>query len=276
MARKLSIVIVGAHPDDCEWAAGGITVLYRQLGHRVTYIHMTNGDAGHHAMTREQLKARRHEETRKVAEYLDVDFEIMDNHDGGLEPTLQNREALIRLLRKYEPDVVISHPLDDYHPDHRYTGQLVLDTGYMLGVPLCVPDAPPVKKDIVYCHVSFKPEKDVPATIIVPVDEQLDKKINAFHLNTSQVYEWLPWTENIPPEKVPADEQGRLEFLKKWALPIWGKITENYRNQLNSHLGPEKAAKIKQAEVFAASFCGSPLTPENAREYFPFPEAIIC
>ncbi len=73
MTQSLNVVMVGAHPDDCEYAAGAVTVCYRQLGHKVIYISMTNGDAGHHTMSRDELKRARYKETRKVAQYLDVE-----------------------------------------------------------------------------------------------------------------------------------------------------------------------------------------------------------
>ena len=274
MAEVLNVVIVGAHPDDCEYAAGAVTVCYRKSGHRVTFVSMTNGNAGHHTMSKDDLNRRRYEETRNVARCLDVEYEVMDIPDGGLEPTLENRYKLIRVLRKHQPDIIISHPTDDYHPDHRYTAQLVSDTAFMLNVPLCVPDAPVAKKDTVYCCFSTKPDDSAAATILVPADDYADKKFQAFGQNTSQVYEWLPWIENIK-DAVPADEASRLDFLKKWWGPIWRQATENYRTKLNLYLGPETAGRIKYIEAFTASPYGCPLTPANAGRYFPFPNTVI-
>jgi LmbE family N-acetylglucosaminyl deacetylase len=274
MAQTLNVVMVGAHPDDCEYAAGAVTVCYRQLGHKVIYLSMTNGDAGHHSLSRDDLKRTRYEETRKVAEYLDVEYEVMDIHDGGLEPTLENRYKLIRILRKYQPDIIITHPLNDYHPDHRYTAQLVSDTAYMLKVPLCVPDAPAMRKETVYCHFSYEPQDNSKATVIVPIDKYIDKKVEAFHQNTSQVYEWIPWIENIS-DPIPSDEKSRLAFLKKWWSPEWSKAAENYRQKLALHLGSKAAGRIKYVEAFAASPYGYPLTVDNAAQYFPFPDAVV-
>ena len=275
MVKKLHVVVVGAHPDDCEECAGGVTIRYRELGHRVTYISTTNGDAGHHALGREELKKRRYEETRKVAKYLDIEYIVMDVHDGGLEPTLENREALIGLLRKCDPDLIITHSLNDYHPDHRYTTQLVLDTAYMLNVPLCVPDVPVVKKPVVYCHFSFMPQNDASTTILVPVDNYVDKKLRAFHQNSSQVYEWLCWVDGIDLETVPRDEQGRLEFLLQQWDETWLKIAENYREKISLYLSGEAVRKTRYVEAFVASSLGFPLTPANVREYFPFSDTLV-
>ena len=60
---------------------------------------------------------------------------MLDIHDGELEPTLENRRKIIRLIREWQADIVISHRPNDYHPDHRYTGVLVQDAAYMVTVP---------------------------------------------------------------------------------------------------------------------------------------------
>jgi N-acetylglucosamine malate deacetylase 1 len=273
VSQILNVVIVGAHPDDCEVVTGGTTVLLRQLGHRVTYIVTTNGNAGHNEMTKSALQTRRFEETRKVAACLDINYEVMDIDDGCLEPSLNNRQMLIRLLRKYQPDVIITHPLDDYHPDHRYTSQLVADTAYMLSVPLCVPDVPVTRKPVVYCHICARPQLDA-VTILVPTDKVMDKKILAVHQNTSQIYEWLPWTENIDPDVIPRDEQGRLEYLKRRWIPEWEKPAINFRGLLEQQLG-SKAGGMRFFEAFSVSRLGFSLTRTNAMDYFPIPGIVI-
>ena len=275
MAKKLNVVVVGAHPDDCEEWVGGLTIRYRESGHRVTYITTTNGDAGHHAMNREETRRHRYEESRKVAKCLDIEYVVMDVHDGCLEPTLENRLALISLLRKCDPDMIITHSLNDYHPDHRYTAQLVSDTAYMLNVPLCVPDVPIVKRPVVYCHISFMPQDNASTTVLVPVDKQMDKKLLAIHQNTSQMYEWLCWVDGIDLDTIAPDENGRLKFLRRqWDVP-WLKITESYREKIRYHLSAEAARETRYIEAFTASSLGFPLTPANAREYFPFSDALV-
>ncbi len=265
--KKLTVVIVGAHPDDCEYAAGAVTAMYKQLGHRVVYITLTNGDAGHQSIKPDKLKEIRFEESRRVAKFFNIEYEIMNVHDGCLEPNLENRFALIKLLRKYKPDLIITHPSNDYHPDHRYTSQLVADTAYMLNVPSCVPSAEIVGKDVVYCHINYKHDCDTNVTILVPADDYMDKKAMAFHLNTTQVYQWLPWTMGIDPVEIPQDEDGRLKFLRQhWDEP-WSKAANNYRGKLKSD--------VKFIEAFTACPFGSPLTILNAADYFPFENAVI-
>ncbi|OHB60041.1 MAG: hypothetical protein A2Y12_05700 [Planctomycetes bacterium GWF2_42_9] len=274
ISEPLNVVIVCAHPDDCEYAAGGTTLRYRELGHNVVYISMTNGDAGHQSMNREDIKKRRYEETRNVAEYLGIEYQIMDIHDGEVLPTLENRQILIRVLRKYRPDIIITHPADDYHPDHRYTSRLVMDTAYMLKVPLIVPDAPVCEKNVVYCHISYKPESGIPS-VIVPMDKYMNGKAYAFHLNTSQVYEWLPWVENIKFNILPYDEQGRLEFLKQQWMGKWSMAAENYREIMKKCSNAKMSGSTNCIEAYTISPLGLDITNETFSKYFPFDDVIF-
>lgn len=271
MNSKLNIVIVCAHPDDPEISAGGISIRFLEQGHNVTFVVATNGDSGHHILDRQTLKNRRYLETRKVGDLLGIDYVVMDVEDGRLEPTLENRENLIRILRNHEPDVVISHGLNDYHPDHRYTGQLVADTAYMLNVPLCVPDVPAIKKDVVYCNISYKPANDSQLTVLVPYDKCLDRKLQILDCHESQVYEWLPWIEkmNIP---VPSNREERLVFLHNRWTPQFGKVLKEYYAKLSES---QKLTDFNYYEAFTASLWGYQLTKENVKKYFPFDDALI-
>jgi LmbE family N-acetylglucosaminyl deacetylase len=264
---RKSIVIVGAHPDDCEVYAGGLACLLRDGGHQVTFVSTTTGNAGHFSMTRHDLQARRRRECRSVAEYMGVEYIIMDNDDGGLEPTLSNRLELIRILRKCRADMVITHPLSDYHPDHRYTTQLVCDTAYMLNVPLCVPEVPIISKNVAYCHICTKPASNT-LTFMVSIDDAIQRKIQAVHRHESQFYEWLPWIEGSDPSLIPADEKGRLAYLNRRWVSELKKTSDEFKQEF-----PDKFKKSAPdyIEAFTASPYGHALTAENIHEFLPVP-----
>src|SRR6266849_2028392 len=134
--RALNILVFGAHPDDPDFSAGGVAALYARQGHRVKFVSLTNGDAGHHEIGGVALARRRYAETPAVARVLGlVEYKVLDHHDGELEPTLANRREVIRIIREFEPDLVLSPRPNDYHPDHRYTAILVQDAAYMVTVP---------------------------------------------------------------------------------------------------------------------------------------------
>src|SRR4051794_16777000 len=134
-ADKLHVIVFGAHPDDCELDAGGTAARWAKLGHKVKFVSVTNGDIGHHQMAGATLARRRAAEVKTCAEILGIATEVLDNHDGELMPTLENRKTIVRLIRDWKADLVISPRTNDYHPDHRYTAVLVQDAAFMVIVP---------------------------------------------------------------------------------------------------------------------------------------------
>src|SRR5258707_9121503 len=118
-AEALRLLIIGAHPDDADYAAGGLAALYRRTGHVVRMVSLTNGDAGHHERAGPDLARRRRAEAAAAGAVIGAAYDVLDNHDGQLLPTLANRLHLIRLVREFQPDLVLTHRPNDYHPDHR-------------------------------------------------------------------------------------------------------------------------------------------------------------
>ena len=84
---ELRIICFGAHPDDAEYKSGGSAALWAAMGHKVKLVSVTNGDIGHWSMAGGPLATRRAAESAKVAERLGVTSEVLDIHDGELEPT---------------------------------------------------------------------------------------------------------------------------------------------------------------------------------------------
>src|SRR5438270_14044920 len=96
-ADPLRLLILGAHPDDADYAAGGLAALYRAAGHVVKMVSLTNGDAGHHLMPGRALAARRRQEAAAAGAVIGATYDVWNNHGGELLPTLDNRRQLIRL-----------------------------------------------------------------------------------------------------------------------------------------------------------------------------------
>ena len=150
----MNIVCIGAHPDDAEYFAGGIMTLFARNGHNVLAVSLSNGDIGHHAMGGGMLAQRRMEESRAAAQIGGYESLTLDNHDGELMPTLENRFTVIRLIREWKADIVITHRTNDYHPDHRYTGILVQDAAYMVAVPNILSGTPALHDNPVFLYMS--------------------------------------------------------------------------------------------------------------------------
>src|SRR5262249_61518163 len=95
--QPLRLLILGAHPDDADYAAGGTAALYRAAGHTVKMVSLTNGDAGHHVQPGPALAARRRAEAAAAGAVIGAPYDLLDNHDGQLLPTPQNPPPIIRL-----------------------------------------------------------------------------------------------------------------------------------------------------------------------------------
>ena len=166
----LRLLIIGAHPDDADYSAGGLAALYRQGGHVVKMISMTNGCAGHHQAAGPELVRRRRLEAAAAGQVIGATYDVLDHPDGELLPNLENRHSVIRLIRSFKPDLVLTHRPNDYHPDHRYTSQLVQDAAYMVTVPAVVPDTPHLLRDPVICYLPDDFQKPYPLVPSVVVD----------------------------------------------------------------------------------------------------------
>ena len=104
---KLNIIAIGAHPDDCDIRAGGVAAKWAALGHRVKFVSVTNGDAGHQSEGGGALARRRRAEAREAGRRIGIEYETLDNHDGELVPSLDVRHQIIRKIRQWNADVVM-------------------------------------------------------------------------------------------------------------------------------------------------------------------------
>jgi N-acetylglucosamine malate deacetylase 1 len=271
MADPLRLLIIGAHPDDADYAAGGTAALYRAAGHVVHMVSLTNGDAGHHERAGAELARRRKAEAAAAGAIIGAAYEVFDNHDGQLLPTLENRAQVIRLIRSFRPDLVLTHRPNDYHPDHRYTSQLVQDAAYMVTVPAVVPEVPHLQRDpvIAYLPDDFQKPYPLQPALAVDVGSVLDKIVDMLHCHTSQFYEWLPYNRGIL-DQVPATDEARRAWLRKETEDRLRRRAELYRDLLIRDYGAERGGKIQYAEAFEACEYGRPLDADARRRLFPF------
>lgn len=265
---RLHVIIIGAHPDDPDKVAG-TAYKWAQSGADVLMVSLTSGDAGHQTMDSETLAKVRREEARKAGEVIGVRYITLDNHDGQLMPTYENRLQVIKLIREQKADIVIFPRPYDYHPDHRYTGQLVLDAAYMVTVPKILPEVPFLEKNPVFLYMSdgFTHPEPFKADICVAIDDVIEKKIDMYHQHTSQMYEWLPFNRGEL-DQVPKGEKERRAWLGK----TWSSRSnaEPYRAILVEHYGQEKGSAVRYCEAFQDSEYGTRLTKANIKKYFPF------
>ena len=271
--HNLRIIIIGAHPDDPD-EVGGTAYKWAQLGYDVLMVSLTNGDAGHQSIKAPELARIRREEARKAGDVIGVRYITLDNHDGQLMPTYENRLQVIRLIREHKADIVIYPRPWDYHPDHRYTGILVNDAAYMVTVPTILPEVPYLSKNPVflYTYDGFTHPEPFKPDVCVDIDDVIEKKLDMYHQHKSQFYEWLPFNAGIM-DQVPASDSERRAWLGKWRKSLWD--AEPFRAKLIEIYGADRGSKIKYCEALQDSEYGTRLTKENIGYYFPFLKSAV-
>lgn len=267
---KIRVIVIGAHPDDCDVKFGGTAALFAEMGHAVKFVAVTNGDAGHQTEGGGALARRRRAEAQESGRRLGIDeYVTLDNHDAELVPSLEVRHQIIRQIRNWNADIVLSPRPNDYHPDHRYTGELVQDAAYLVIVPNVTPDTPPLKKNPVFLYLSdgFQRPNPFRPDIAVAIDKTIDKKMDGLDAHVSQMYEWIPWTWGGVDE-VPEDAALRKTWLREqWAR--FSKITPELRGSLEKWYGAAKARDVQYAEAFEICEYGKQPTDEEIRRLFP-------
>lgn len=271
---KLRIVVFGAHPDDAEFKAGGVAAKWAKLGHHVKLCSVTNGDIGHWQTAGGPLAQRRAAESAAVAKKLGVTSQVLDIHDGELEPNLENRRLITKVIREWEADIVISHRPWDYHPDHRYVGILVQDAAFMVTVPFFCPDTPPLKKNPVFLYSSDGFQKPYPfkPDVVVAVDDVFELKVEALHELESQVYEGgasgsEEFVRTVPPA---SDVAGRKAWLKQRWQSRQSAEANKFRNELQQLYGDERGKAVKYAEAFELCEYGRRPSQADLKVLFPF------
>lgn len=271
MPDPLRLLIIGAHPDDADYHAGGTAALYRAAGHVVKMVSLTNGDAGHHVRWGVELAARRKLEAAAAGAVIGASYDVLDNHDGQLLPTLENRWQIIRLIRSFRPDLVLTHRPNDYHPDHRYTSQLVQDACYMVTVPAVVPDVPRLERDPVIAYLPDAFQKPYPfrPDVAVDVGPVLDRIVAMLDCHISQFYEWLPFNMQTL-DQMPRDPTGRRQWLSAQVQARLREQAARFRAALVQQYGPQRGAAVEFAEGFEGCEYGAPLDEAARRRLFPF------
>ena len=273
MSEAPALMVIGAHPDDCEITAGGITALTAERGGRGLFVSLTNGDKGHQTLGGIELARRRRDEARAAAAACGAQSIVLDNHDGELTPTLERRHELIRVIREFRPDVVMFPRPWDYHPDHRYTSHIAQDAMYMVRVPGVCPYVERLEADPIALYVSDKFQKPYPfqADVVVDIGPVLEKKLEAVARHVSQMFEWLPFIGgDTGLSGVPDDAEGRRAYLRnEWEARL-RRDADRFRSQLLATYGAERSAKVVYAEAFEVCEFGAPLTAEARERLFPF------
>ena len=259
----------GAHPDDADEMMGGTAIKLISAGHVVKFVSVCNGDCGHYAMDNEELAKRRFQEAQRSARIAGIsEYQILDNHDCRLLPSQDNRDEIIRIIRRFQPDMVISHRNCDYHADHRTTAQLIMDAAYLLKVPLYCRDTPIPERNPVfaYSYDPFTEPRRFRPDAAVEIDSVLEVKLRMLDCHVSQYYEWLPWDNGMKDCDIDLGSwESRKAWLYKTVIKEMQKNVSYTRKTLVEEYGKGKGGQVNNVEVFELSEYGRQISINDFR-----------
>ncbi|HZU36817.1 MAG TPA: PIG-L family deacetylase [Gemmataceae bacterium] len=269
--RPLRILAIGAHPDDADIKAGGTAAKWCAGGHVVQLVSLCDGSAGHQHDWGPALAERRRAEARASGAIIGARYDVWDFPDGELQPSLEARRRVIRLIRSFQPDVLLTHRPTDYHPDHCYTGLLVQEAAYMVTVPAICSDTPHLQRSPVILHFSdaFKKPCRFEPHVVVDIGDELDKVVAMLDCHESQFYEWLPYNAGYL-EQVPPSKPERREWLARRLRSRLRPLADRYRSLVVQTYGPERGNQVEYIEAFEVSEYGAPLDAAARARLFPF------
>ncbi len=220
------ILVVLAHPDDPEFFLGGTIARWVKAGHRVRYVLLTRGDKGStdETLTALDVSQIRIGEQQNAAGFLGVlSVDFMDYEDGYLIPDLEMRKKIVRYIRKYKPQILVTcdpsnlFPSQQYinHPDHRYAGQAVVDAVFpAAGNPFYFMDLleegyPPHEVEEVWMSLTNLPD------VTLDVTAYWQAKIDALKHHTTQIGDPLAFEKRML-ERNRTEEEGEVRFEEQF------------------------------------------------------------
>ncbi len=225
---RKEILVVLAHPDDPEFFLGGAIARWVKAGHHVRYLLLTKGDKGANDETQnsDTIIKTRIEEQEKAANYLGVkSVKFFDYEDGYIVPDLKLRKKIVREIRVQKPNILVTcdpsnlFPSTRYinHPDHRYTGQVVIDAVFpAAGNPFFFPELiseghDPHEVEEVWMSLANKFDVEL------DVSEEWEARFEALKLHGSQIGDPQTFKEHML-EQLGIAEDGSVIYTEKFRV----------------------------------------------------------
>jgi len=187
----MKICAVVAHPDDETCCAGTLAKLVKR-GHEVTNIIVTCGDKGNPELSPEDTIKERTGEAKEAARIIGAKLEILYEKDGEVYDNHETRQKLMEVLKREEPDIIITHHPADYSPDHNITSQLAFAASLFATLPYSSP-SPPLKKLAKIYHMETVGSFGFLPEIYVDITGTFETKIKAVKAYQSQIRYMKKW-----------------------------------------------------------------------------------
>lgn len=193
MSRKLTVLCASAHPDDIELQCAGTLIRYVKEGHKVHMAIAATGNVGSKIHTGPEIEAIRAVEAQKGAEVIGAELTIMGFLDGEVWQDNATWKKYIDLIRRTNPDVILTHDRDDYVHDHSNVGEMVYRAAIWASVAN-IPDTeyPPIDHiPTVFYFETLGTNRVAPPDHYVDITQEYEQKIVAFKQHASQHGDFL-------------------------------------------------------------------------------------
>jgi N-acetylglucosamine malate deacetylase 1 len=194
---KLDILAVGVHPDDVELSCAGTLLKHIQLGYKVGLLDLTKGELG----TRGSAELRTEEATEAAHIMGALVREQLDLEDGFFTQNEAQLRKIIRIIRKYCPEVVFANAIEDRHPDHGRASKLMSDACFLSGLVKIetfddnnIPQAP-WRPKTVYHYIQ---DRALKPDFVVDISGFMDKKFELIMAYKSQFFDPLSTEPKTP------------------------------------------------------------------------------
>ena len=269
--KDLRAMVIGGHPDDADTFAGCAAIKWADRGARVRFVSVCNGDKGWHLVPNSGVAERRKGETVAAARAYGIErYDVWDVPDCEIEPTVELRRRMTRMVREFAPHVIVTHRTCDYHADHRACSRLVQDMTYMLGLPNWCPETPvpSVRPAVFFMTDDFDCPRVLRPDAIVVADDVMERYLDALSCHVSQFFEFLPADMGLEPEEVPdrSDRAAVREYLLKWHTIAKRTDAMRFASRVFEWYGAVSAPKY--VEVFEMSRYGRQMSEDEMRRLF--------
>jgi len=203
---KLDILAFGAHPDDVELACSGTLLKHIADGYKVGIVDLTQGELGSRGSG--ELRLKEAESSRKI-----MGAEVRENlglSDGFFTHSKENLLAVAKMIRKYQPDIVLANSIEDRHPDHGKGARLVSDACFHSGlVKIDIDGLEPWRPRAIYHYIQ---DKNLVPDFIVDISPYMDQKLKCIQAFSSQFFIGNEEEDDQP--QTPISSKNFFEYVK--------------------------------------------------------------
>ena len=224
---KLDILVFGAHPDDVELGCGGTVIKEIKAGKRVGVIDLTRGELG----TRGTVDAR-NSETKLASEIMGVTIrENMNFKDGFFKDDEDHKLALVKKIRQYKPEIVITNAVSDRHPDHGRGSEITVDACFLAGLEKIETGQKVWRPKAVYHYIQFN---NLTPDVVVDISAEMGEKLQAVKAYSTQFFN--PGSKE---SETIISSQGFLDSVSYRAQDLGRQVNCEYAEGFLAHQMPK-------------------------------------